>query len=41
MAKAYKSVPGANQARRGLLDPDAYTVAKTGDREWRIQAKAE
>ncbi len=41
MAKTYKSVPGANQARRGLLDPDAYTVAKTGDREWRIQAKAE
>jgi len=41
MAKTYKSVPGASQARRGLLDPDAYTVVKTGDREWRIQAKAE
>lgn len=41
LAKTYKGVPGANQALRGLLNPDAYMVAKTGDREWRIQPKAE
>ncbi|MDA7085492.1 hypothetical protein PH586_03680 [Pseudomonas sp. SA3-5] len=41
LATTFKSVPGANKARRGLLDSNAYTVAKAGDREWRVQLKSE
>ncbi len=31
----------ANKARREFFNADAFVVAKTGDREWRIQPKAE
>ena len=41
LATTYKGVPGANKALRGLLNSDAYAVAKTGDREWRVQLKPE
>lgn len=37
----YKTVPGANRAKRGLSDPDAFEVVKTGNREWRIQRRQE
>ncbi len=40
-AATYKSVPGANKALRGLNNSSDYMVAKTGDREWRIQLKAQ
>lgn len=41
LATTYKGVPMANKARRDLFNADAFVVAKTGDREWRIQAKSE
>jgi len=41
LATTYKGVPMANKARRELFNADAFVVAKTGDREWRIQPKAE
>ena len=40
-AAAYKSVPGANKALRSLHNASDYMVARTGDREWRIQPKAQ
>jgi len=41
LATTYKGVPMANKARRDLFNADAFVVAKTGDREWKIQAKPE
>lgn len=41
MTTTFKSVPGANKALRNLAGSGNFVVAKTGDREWRIQMKPE
>jgi len=37
LGTSYKTVPGANRAKRALPNPDAYEVVKTANREWRLQ----
>lgn len=40
LAITFKGVPGAKKALNAMPDADLYEVTKTGDKQWRIQAKA-